>query len=348
MINSRRIKSTIACVLAFGILLTGCSGDNNTEGKPAATAEGGEVKEYKYGEIEIPALDGALCGAPLYIAYEKGFLAEEGFDAKLTAADFETKKVGLNNGTIPLVNGDFQFFPSIEQGVKVKVVDGMHNGCIKVVTSKDSGIKSAADLKGAKIGVDEIGGTTFQATSLWLENNGIEAENNKDVTFVPYSDGNLEIEAVEKGEIKAAAVWDPLGSQAINEKGFVELFDLATDKLFADKFCCFYFASEKVAEENPEEIAAILRALRKAENWIVENTEEAVKIIGEGDYSSITDEKLAADLLKSYAFPKEGEDIDRKLTESVVYFSKELAKIDYLETDDGEAFAKEILIDNLN
>ena len=43
------------------------SGDTQTDG-------------FKYGTIDIPGKDGALCGAPIYIAYENGYFAEEGFD----------------------------------------------------------------------------------------------------------------------------------------------------------------------------------------------------------------------------------------------------------------------------
>jgi NitT/TauT family transport system substrate-binding protein len=97
----------------------------------------------------------------------------------LISASTETRKIGLNNGTIPIVNGDFQFFPSIENDIKVKVVDGLHNGCIKFLVRKDSPIKGAGDLKGLKIGVDEIGGTPHQVASVWLEKNGISANPEK-------------------------------------------------------------------------------------------------------------------------------------------------------------------------
>jgi len=129
---------------------------SSADGETDAASESSEDVEYKYGSITIPALDGSLCGAPLYIAYEKGFFAEHGFDVTLTAADFETRKIGLNNGTIPLVNGDFQFFASAEQGIDMKVVAGMHKGCIKIVVRQDSDITSPEDLRGKKIAVDEI------------------------------------------------------------------------------------------------------------------------------------------------------------------------------------------------
>ena len=155
-------------------------------GSQAASGTPAAKTEYKYGKIDLLGKDGALCGAPIYIAYDKGFFAEEGFDVTLISADTETRKIGLNNGTIPLVNGDFQFFPSIEEGVQVKVVDGLHNGCIKFVVPKDSKITGVNDLKGKKIAVDEIGGTPHQVASVWLEKAGISAkQEDGEVTFVP-------------------------------------------------------------------------------------------------------------------------------------------------------------------
>ena len=344
-----------AAALALSIALTACSAETPTPPAPSGAApetsgtnaSGSGDAQYKYGKIDIPGKDGSLCGAPIYIAYEKGFFAEEGFDVNLISADTETRKIGLNNGTIPIVNGDFQFFPSIEEGVKVKVVDGLHNGCIKIVVPKGSSIKTAADLKGKKIGVDEIGGTPFQVASLWLENAGIVAKDNKDVTFVPYNDGNLEIAAAEKGEIDAAAIWDPFGSLAIKNKGFVQIFDLSTDPLFAGKYCCFLYASEKYLNEDTERAAALLTAYNKAQEWIHENPAEAVSIIVEKKYSDISDKELAEELLKSYEYPSAEEHSGGKthVKQDVLYFVQELQKVGYLKTNDPEKFAEEIYFD---
>ncbi|NLL77807.1 MAG: ABC transporter substrate-binding protein, partial [Clostridiales bacterium] len=158
-------SSAVFSLILAGVLgFTGCGAKEEA----AASATSAAETDYKYGKIDIPGKDGALCGAPIYIAYEKGFFAEEGFDVNLISADTETRKIGLNNGTIPIVNGDFQFFPSIEEGVKVKVVDGLHYGCIKFVVPIDSPIQTVEDFKGKKIGVDEIGGTPHQVASVWL------------------------------------------------------------------------------------------------------------------------------------------------------------------------------------
>ncbi len=344
--KNKKLISLAAAIVLSVTSMTACSISESSSTNEAKTSNNAAKSgSYKYGKIDIPGLDGALCGAPIYIAYENGYFAEEGFDVNLISADFETRKIGLNNGSIPIVNGDFQFFPSIENGINVKVVDGLHEGCIKFAVRPDSDINSVEDLKGKKIGVDEIGGTPHQVASLWLENAGISADPSKgEVTFLPYSDGNLEFEALASGEIDVAALWDPLGS--IHEKaGDVRiLFDLGTDPYFADHFCCFLYASSKVLEEDPEKVAALLRAYRKAQEWLYENPEEAVDIIVNKNYASIEDKELAADLIKSYGFPSAAEHYDNwdaHVESDVKYFVDGLSQIGYLQSDPDQ-FAKDI------
>ncbi|SDB26951.1 ABC transporter substrate-binding protein [Eubacterium oxidoreducens] len=332
-----RIKRGVIALAITGIIaLSGCSANTSATSDSEASSED---TEYKYGEVQIPALDGALCGAPIYIAYENGYFAEEGLDVKLISADAETRKIGLNDGTIPITNGDYMYFQSIEQDVDVTVVDGLHNGCIKILVPKGSDIDSAEDLIGAKIGVDEIGGTPYQVSSLWLENNGVKANgNDAQVTFLPYSDGNLQLEALYSGEIDAAAIWDPVGAKAIASGKAEALLDIGTDDIFADKYCCFIYASNKVLDENPEEIAALLRALHKASQYINDDPESSAKIISEGGYSEIDDIDMAVELLQSYQYPtlEEFESGERDVKEQVQFFAEQLYDIGYLSTPADE------------
>jgi len=331
----------LAVLTAFSVsACSNAAGKNENTGNNNASGA-----EFKYGKIQIPGKDGALCGAPIYIAYEKGFFVEEGFDVELISADTETRKIGLNNGTIPIVNGDFQFFPSIEEGVNVKVVDGLHYGCIKLVVNPDSGIKTAADLKGKKIGVDEVGGTPHQVASVWLEQAGISALAEKgEVTFLPYSDGNLELEALKKGDIDVAAMWDPLASIAEKAGTVRTILDIAKDEPFAGKYCCFLYASSKLLNEKPDEVAALLRAYRKAQAWIADNPEEAVNVIISGNYSAIEDKDLAIELITRYEYPSESAhtkaDQDETVKNNVEYFAEQLYNIGYLKTEPSQ-FAKD-------
>ncbi len=302
------------------------------------------VTEFKYGKIQIPGKSGALCGIPIYIAYEKGFFASAGFDVELIAADTETRKIGLNNGTIPVVNGDFQFFQSIENGVNVSVVEGLHKGCIKFLVKADSDIKTVADLKGKKIGIDEVGGTPHQVAALWLEKAGISADQaKKEVTFLPFEEGNLEVEALRSGDIDVAALWDPFASVQEATGEYRVIFDLATDPLFADHYCCFLYASNKWIEEKPEQVAALLRAYRAAEDWIANNAEEAVQIVIDKKYSAVDDKKeLAVELVKHYAFPAlhNHGTAEYNVAGDVEYFAQQLYDIGYLNTK-PEDFVKQ-------
>ena len=250
----------------------------------------------KYGKINIPALDGSLCGAPIYIAYENGYFTEEGFDVTLISADTETRKIGLNNGTIPIVNGDFQFFPSM----------------------------------------DEVGGTPHQVASVWLENAGISArQEDHEVEFLPFADGNLELEALYKGDLDAAAMWDPLASVAEKAGKVKTILDITKDEPFAGKACCFLYASKVLYEKNPEEVAALLRAYRKAQDFINKNPEKAVDIIIKGKYSQIEDRDLAIYLITSYNYPsfEQRQAGVFNVKDDVHYFAQQLYDIGYLKTD---------------
>nr|WP_169007318.1 ABC transporter substrate-binding protein [Faecalispora jeddahensis] len=345
MMKNKTRLTAAALALAIAVSSSACSPNTSTVGSQVASGTPAAKTEYKYGKIDLLGKDGALCGAPIYIAYDKGFFAEEGFDVTLISADTETRKIGLNNGTIPLVNGDFQFFPSIEEGVQVKVVDGLHNGCIKFVVPKDSKITGVNDLKGKKIAVDEIGGTPHQVASVWLEKAGISAkQEDGEVTFVPYTDGNLELEAVKKGDVDVAALWDPLGSIAEESGDYRVIFDLSKDPTFAGKYCCFLYASSKVLKEDPEKVSALLRAIRKAQDWISKNPKEAVDIISDKKYSAIEDKELAEKLITSYEYPstENRKANPERVKENVLYFVQQLKNIGYLKTNDPDAFANQI------
>lgn len=343
----RKLASLLVLAVTLNILLTACAGKpveesstNSQASTSSAAASSSSAApaakiDFKYGKIDIPGKSGALCGAPIYIAFEKGFFAEEGFDVNLISADTETRKIGLNNGTIPLVNGDFQFFPSIENGVNVKVVDGLHNGCIKFLVKKDSPINGVQDLKGKKIGIDEVGGTPHQVAAVWLEKSGISAKpEDKEVTFLPFEEGNLEVAALDKGDIDVAALWDPFGSVQEKTGKYKVIFDLSTDPTFANKYCCFLYASNKLLAEQPEKISALLRAYNKAQAWIAENPEETVQIIIDKKYSAIEDKELAIELVKHYQYPSTHDRDTNKqdVGKDVEYFAQELYNIGYLKT----------------
>lgn len=337
----KTLLSAATTGLALALVLSACTGGSGQKpsaapsaGSPSASAPTGGGSELKW-KITIPGKGGSLCNAPTYIAYEKGFFAEEGIDVELITADFEAKKVGLANGTIATINGDFQYFPSIEAGVEMTIVEGLHQGCIKLNVLPDSPIQGVQDLVGATIAVDEIGGTPHQVALVWLAQNGITADQ---VTFLPFNDGALELEALYKGDVDVAALWDPLATTSVEEGKVRTILDISKDEPFAGHYCCFLYASNKILKEDPALIAAELRAYHKAQNWIYENPEEAVTLVTEKQYVSIEDHDLAVSLVKSYGYPST-EDFESKKVDvaaDVKYFAQTLYDIGFLTTSPDE------------
>ncbi|PRR85264.1 ABC transporter substrate-binding protein [Clostridium luticellarii] len=308
---------------------------------PTSSSKNGTTSKYKYGKLKIQALGGGVCGAPAYIAKEKGFFEKEGFDVTLVSGTFEQQKTGLASGNFTVTNGDFQFFPSVQQGLDIKVIGGLHKGCIKLVVPPNSPIKTAKDLKGKKIGVDEIGGTPMAITSVVLANSDIDPTN--DVKWVPYPLDQL-TKAISKGDVDAFAAWDPFATLAEKNNNYRVLTDIAQDPLFKGKSCCFLYASSKEIKENPEKIAALVRAYKAADEWISAHPEETAKIELDKKYVSGGDLKLITELIKNYDF-KDTTDVAK---DDVRYFVKQLNKTGFLKKDtDPVKFANDVYYDAL-
>jgi NitT/TauT family transport system substrate-binding protein len=330
MKNFKRVTALILAI-AIPLALAACSST-----KPAQATSSGK---YKFGKINIQALAGGVCGAPAYIAKEEGFFAKNGLDVTLTAGTFETQKDGLASGKYPVANGDFQFFPSVQQGLDIKVIGGLHTGCIKLVVPPNSPIKTAADLKGKRIGVDEIGGTPMAITSVVLANAGINPQTG--VTWKPFPLDQLVTE-VRKGEIDAFAAWDPYGTLAVQNNGYKVLTDISTDPLFAGKTCCFLYASQKYIKSDPAMIAAIVKSYQEADDWIQKNPGEAAKIEIDKKYISTTDLTLVTNQLKSYTFAYTTD----QAKNDVKYFVGQLDNTGFLNKNtDPTKFANDVYYD---
>jgi NitT/TauT family transport system substrate-binding protein len=323
------------CIILLSAALFSC-GHHASKIKDASA-------EFPLGKVEIQALQGAACGAPFYIAKENGFFAHEGIDVTLVSGTFETQKTGLASGKFAVAVGDFQFFPSANEGLDIKIVAGLHEGCIKLVVPPGSPIKEAKDLAGKRIGVDEIGGTPMAVSTVFLANNNIDPTTG--VTWLPYPVELLQSVA-EKGQVDAVALWDPFATIA-EKNGYKVLCDIGTHPLFAGKYCCFLYASGQQLKENPERIKGILIALQKASEWIAKNPEETAKIITEKKYISSDNPSLIAELIQSYKYhSKHSVTIRHRAKQDALYFTDELKKTGFLpKTLDTEKFVENLYYD---
>ncbi|MDR0644448.1 MAG: ABC transporter substrate-binding protein [Treponema sp.] len=300
--------------------------------------------QYPKGEYEI-AYSGSTCGSPVSIAVLKGFFDEEGVKITLVSGStFETSRAALAAGKMPVINGDFQFFPSVYNGVDVKLIGGLHEGCIKILVPKDSPITTLADLRGKRIAVDEIGGTPMSVASVAAGSEGIDPQT--EITWLPFPSDQI-FQAVDGGEADVAAAWDPFATIAELTGNYRTLLDISDHPLFAGKACCFLFASGKLVKENPSAIAAVLRAYHKAVAWIGANPAEAAQLLISEKKVATDDVELVTRLLGDYRYGNHaGHAADEKAKIDAVYFANHLSKIGYLPADlDVQKFVDDLYVD---
>ncbi|MDS1030224.1 ABC transporter substrate-binding protein [Bacillota bacterium LX-D] len=328
----------VSLVLVLIFALAGCSrGAKPADNSNAQSTD--TAKQYKYGKLKIQALGGAVCGAPAYVAYEKGFFAEEGFDVELVSGTMETNKTGLATGEFTVTNGDFVWFTSIQQGLDLRVIGGLHKGCIRLVVPPGSSIKTAADLKGKTIGVDEIGGVPMAVASVVAANAGLDPQ--KDVKWLAYPLDQLE-ESIKKGEVDAFAAWDPFGKLAEVNSNYTVLSSISEDPIFKGRSCCFLYASGKEVDANPEKVRAIARAYQKATEWIAAHPEETAKLEIEKKYVAADNAELVTQLIKDYDFKY----TTAQAKDDVNYFVKQFSKTGFLKKDtDPVAFTQKVYYD---
>jgi NitT/TauT family transport system substrate-binding protein len=310
-----------------------------------AFAGGGKDKgKYPFGEFDI-AYSGSTCGSPVSIGVDKGFFEEEGVKINLVSGStFEASRASLAAGKIIVENGDFQYFPGVQSGLDVKLIAGLHEGCIKILVPQNSPIRTLADFRGKTIAVDEIGGTPMSVGAVAVASAGIDPQT--EITWIPYPD-DLIVQSLVKGEVDAAIAWDPFATIIERTEGYRVILDISDHPLFAGKACCFLFASGKVVKENPGAVAAVLRGYHKAVKWIGDNPQEAAQLLVTNKRVATDDVALVASLFDHYHYNAHATHAaDAQAKQDAIYFARELTKFGYLDANlNVEKFVDDLYVD---
>ncbi len=211
----------IFIVFLIGILSISCSEQSKPEG---------ELPDI--GTIQIGYLP-ILPSAPFFIAFEKGYFAEQGLEVELQNFNSAAFMMPL------LATGDLDFgsgqagtelFNAIEQGLDIRVIGGQSqeipgHGMAPILVRKDlfeSGqITKIEDLKGAKIAINVERGLSEFLVVEALSSGGLTLDDVEIITM-PFPDMNA---AFANHAIDAAHIVRPLADQAIHDGNAVILID---------------------------------------------------------------------------------------------------------------------------
>ena len=161
----------------------------------------------------------------LWVAQERGFFAKNGLDVQTVfIPGSPTLVASLNTGDVHFgYTGGTATLGAAVGGLDVKIIAAFSNHIQTDLVVRPE-IKSAADLKGKRIGVTSIGGTGWMSAMLGLEQVGLNPERDK-ILLAAFGDQRVISQALETGTIQGASLAGVF-SQRLKRAGFNFLGEL--------------------------------------------------------------------------------------------------------------------------
>jgi NitT/TauT family transport system substrate-binding protein len=165
-----------------------------------------------------------------------------------------------------IANGETDFsinFPplhirSIESGVPIKILTGLHSGCLELIANNN--VQSVPELKGKRVGVYGLGGSAQVHLSLMAAYVGLNP--NRDIQWLD-TEGK-DIELFTQGKIDAFLATPPRAQKARAGKIGHVILNSTTDPPWSQQFCCMISARAEYVDRYPIATKRILRAMFKA------------------------------------------------------------------------------------
>lgn len=214
---------------------------------------------------------------PLTIAEKKGYFKEFGLD--VTINDFAGGARSLQalvGGSIDVVAGAYEHTLRMQvKGQDIRaVIELLRFPSIVIAVRKDlaAKVKSAADLKGLKIGVTAPGSSTFITAQHAMLKAGLKPT---DASFIGVGGGASAVAAMKKGEIDALSHLDPVIAKLEADGDVVVLIDTRTEAgtrgLFggSNPAACIYAKGDFITA-NPNTVQAVVNAHYKALLWLTQ------------------------------------------------------------------------------
>jgi len=180
---------------------------------------------------------------------------------------------GLNVGSIDLAaTGDAP--PTFAQAAKADLIYLGHSPANPkteaIVVPKDSTIKSVADLKGKRVGLNKGSDVNYLLVKA-LEDAGLSYKDVQPI-YLPPADARA---AFQKGAIDAWVIWDPFLAEVEANAGAREIRN--AEGLVPHY--TFYLASRPFAEGHPETAKQVIDELSRLSDWANQHQEEAAAIL---------------------------------------------------------------------
>ena len=238
--------------------------------------------------------------AALFVADKQGLYEKKGI---------KTELVQFNNGgdlMTAMASGEVDVgyvgiapvLSSVAKGVPVKVISSAQTEGSGIVVTKDSGITSAADLKGKSIATPGEASIQYVLLSYYLDKNGLST---KDLNISAMKVPSMN-DALKTKQIDGIITFQPYVSIAANDTNNVVLEN--SSEILPNHPCCVVVASDDFIKNHENETKDIIAIHKNATNFINDkikegNSSEVVKLLPE---DIVANSDLEANSLQSFPF----------------------------------------------
>jgi NitT/TauT family transport system substrate-binding protein len=235
----------------------------NTEAAPAA------LIQVKLPVGYVPDIQFAA----LYVAIDKGFYSAQGLDVSIdySMENDNTVLVGTGNLDFAVVSGEQVLLARAQQLPVVYVMSWYHQYPVGILTKTSANIRSVADLRGKKIGLPGLYGTSYIGAIALLDAAGLSQ---KDVTLD--SIGYNQVAALIADKEDAAVVYTANEPLQLAQQGIDYTLFKTSDAV--DLVANGLITNEKTLQENPDLVKKMVAATLQGIQYTSDHPNEAFEI----------------------------------------------------------------------
>jgi NitT/TauT family transport system substrate-binding protein len=259
--KKKRIVSLLIILTIFSMALSGCGTDQAEEGKGATKTS---TDKIRIGYVNILSL------APAIIAEQQELIDEQGMESEFYSfSNGPDLYKALSSGKLDVAYAGVPAGVNwVSRGAEIKAIAKVSEGKFGLMTKSGSGIESASDLKGKKVGsVVKGSGVDLLLRGFILPEGDLTED---DVSITQMKMPVME-QAISKGSIDAALAGEPFLT-------FAELRGLEVVKEVPDP-ALIVLATEDYLNENPEAVKKFMEGHKAAVQFLEENREQAAEIL---------------------------------------------------------------------
>lgn len=211
--------------------------------------------------------------APFYVAVDKGYYAEEGFEIEFDYG-FETDGialVGANELQFAIVSGEQVVLARAQELPVVYVLEWFQRFPIAIVSKTSAGIDSPDDLAGRNVGLPGLFGASYVGYNGLLVANGLTETdvNGNDIGFT-------QVESLLSDQVEAVVGY--ANNEPVQLAGLGEDVNVIYVADYIDMVANGLITNEQTIADNPEMVEAFVRATLRGLTDTLTNPDEAFEI----------------------------------------------------------------------